>query len=360
MLVIHGIWAYGALQVWAEDSALPAQAPPRRGRPSRAPRPHPFAAAAGRAGRRPRGRAGRDRGGRPGRARRSTTRSRCGCRPRPTGRSPHRSCSSARRAEAATVGRRQRAAGRRWPPGGCPCSSSSPPPRRRCWRRWPNWHRGTSWSAARSATWPPSPGSPTTWRPAAGCCPRSPRRTAGTPPAGGRCCPPPTRGTPASSPRRCRPPAAPWPTPRPTPRPARCSRTCSTRWRTRRCAPGCPVPCCPRAGAAVPARIGLAERMLLALTAPHPLVEVADAADEREARDLAAAFADWLASAALPAGAVRTCFRLVEPPARRAAGGERHRRRAAAHEASAAPHGRRATPMPGGSSSRSSRPKTRA
>ena len=44
MLVIHGIWAYGALQVWAEDSVLPAQAPPRGGRPSRAPRPHPFAA----------------------------------------------------------------------------------------------------------------------------------------------------------------------------------------------------------------------------------------------------------------------------------------------------------------------------
>ncbi len=44
MQVIHGLWAYGALQVWAEDSALPAQAPPRSGRPSRAPRPHPFAA----------------------------------------------------------------------------------------------------------------------------------------------------------------------------------------------------------------------------------------------------------------------------------------------------------------------------
>src|SRR5258708_4382857 len=45
MLVIHGVWAYGALQVWAEDSALPAQAPPRLGRPSRAPRQHPFASA---------------------------------------------------------------------------------------------------------------------------------------------------------------------------------------------------------------------------------------------------------------------------------------------------------------------------
>src|ERR1700730_15568272 len=43
MLVIHGIWAYGALQVWAEDSPRPALAPPRAGRPSRAPRPHPFA-----------------------------------------------------------------------------------------------------------------------------------------------------------------------------------------------------------------------------------------------------------------------------------------------------------------------------
>ncbi len=47
MLIIHGIWAYGALQVWAEDSVLPAQAPPRAGRPSRAPRPHPFAAPPG-------------------------------------------------------------------------------------------------------------------------------------------------------------------------------------------------------------------------------------------------------------------------------------------------------------------------
>ena len=62
--------------------------------------------------------------------------------------------------------------------------------------------------------------------------------------------------------------------------------------------------------------------MLLALTAPQPLLEVADATDEREARDLAAAFADWLASAALPGGSVRTCFRLVEPPADGAAAEE--------------------------------------
>jgi superfamily II DNA or RNA helicase len=43
MLFIHGTWAYDALHVWAEDTALPALAPPRTGRPSRAPRPHPFA-----------------------------------------------------------------------------------------------------------------------------------------------------------------------------------------------------------------------------------------------------------------------------------------------------------------------------
>jgi SNF2 family DNA or RNA helicase len=42
MRVIHGIWAYRALWLWAEDSDLPAQAPPRSGRPSRVPRPHPF------------------------------------------------------------------------------------------------------------------------------------------------------------------------------------------------------------------------------------------------------------------------------------------------------------------------------
>jgi superfamily II DNA or RNA helicase len=46
MFVVHGIWAYGALHIFAEDSGLPEAAPPRQGRPSRAPRPHPFAATA--------------------------------------------------------------------------------------------------------------------------------------------------------------------------------------------------------------------------------------------------------------------------------------------------------------------------
>jgi SNF2 family DNA or RNA helicase len=44
MLVIHGIWARGALCLWAEDSSRPATSAEPSGRPSRAPRPHPFAA----------------------------------------------------------------------------------------------------------------------------------------------------------------------------------------------------------------------------------------------------------------------------------------------------------------------------
>ncbi|HEV8652376.1 MAG TPA: DEAD/DEAH box helicase, partial [Actinomycetes bacterium] len=46
MNVLHGVWsASGELCVWAEDSALPATAARRRGRPPRKPRarPHPFA-----------------------------------------------------------------------------------------------------------------------------------------------------------------------------------------------------------------------------------------------------------------------------------------------------------------------------
>jgi SNF2 family DNA or RNA helicase len=47
MLVVHGVWTYGALHVWAESGELPHEAPPRAGRPSRAPRSHPFALPAG-------------------------------------------------------------------------------------------------------------------------------------------------------------------------------------------------------------------------------------------------------------------------------------------------------------------------
>ncbi len=75
------------------------------------------------------------------------------------------------------------------------------------------------------------------------------------------------------------------------------------------------VPVLPARKGRRPARLDIAERMLLALTAPDPAVEPADARDERDAAGTAAAFAAWLAKAAVPASAVRTCFRLVEPPA---------------------------------------------
>jgi len=49
MRVIHGIWANDSLCLWAEDPLLPqvAAGPPGAGRPSRAPVPHPFAGQAG-------------------------------------------------------------------------------------------------------------------------------------------------------------------------------------------------------------------------------------------------------------------------------------------------------------------------
>ena len=47
MLAIHGIWAHGALSLWAEDSGQSAPVPSRQGRSGRIPRPHPFAAAPG-------------------------------------------------------------------------------------------------------------------------------------------------------------------------------------------------------------------------------------------------------------------------------------------------------------------------
>ncbi|MGH2929536.1 MAG: SNF2 helicase-associated domain-containing protein, partial [Solirubrobacteraceae bacterium] len=59
----------------------------------------------------------------------------------------------------------------------------------------------------------------------------------------------------------------------------------------------------------------VAERMVVALTGEQPLIEVADARDERDVGELAAEFADWLESTALTGGSVRTCFRLVEPSA---------------------------------------------
>ena len=65
----------------------------------------------------------------------------------------------------------------------------------------------------------------------------------------------------------------------------------------------------------VPARLPVAERYALALTAPDARVEVLTAKDEDEAATLAAELGAWLDGARIPAGPVRTCFRLAEPEA---------------------------------------------
>jgi SNF2 family DNA or RNA helicase len=62
-----------------------------------------------------------------------------------------------------------------------------------------------------------------------------------------------------------------------------------------------------------PARVPVAERWAAALTGPDAEVEVATAEDEAEVAELAAALDAWRAAAQAPAGPVRTCFRLVEP-----------------------------------------------
>ena len=74
-----------------------------------------------------------------------------------------------------------------------------------------------------------------------------------------------------------------------------------------------PQPLLPPRRGRRPARIPVAERWLAALTAADAQVEVAVAEDEREAAELAAQLDAWHAAAQLPAGPVRTCFRLVEP-----------------------------------------------
>ncbi len=64
-----------------------------------------------------------------------------------------------------------------------------------------------------------------------------------------------------------------------------------------------------------PARVGLPERTVAALTTPGAHVPVETPEDEAEAAWLTGALAQWRASAQLPVGPVRTCFRLAEPVA---------------------------------------------
>jgi superfamily II DNA or RNA helicase len=62
-----------------------------------------------------------------------------------------------------------------------------------------------------------------------------------------------------------------------------------------------------------PARVPLAERYVAALTTTDARVEVATPQDEAEVAELAAELDAWLDGARIPAGPVRTCFRLAEP-----------------------------------------------
>jgi SNF2-related domain/SNF2 Helicase protein/Helicase conserved C-terminal domain len=62
-----------------------------------------------------------------------------------------------------------------------------------------------------------------------------------------------------------------------------------------------------------PARISLAERYVVALTDTDARIDVATPQDEAEAAELAAELDAWLDCARIPAGPVRTCFRLAEP-----------------------------------------------
>jgi SNF2 family DNA or RNA helicase len=75
----------------------------------------------------------------------------------------------------------------------------------------------------------------------------------------------------------------------------------------------------PRRGRA-PARLPVAERYALALTATEAGLDLATSRDEAEAAELAAALDAWRDGARIRAGPVRTCFRLAEPGPRAADG----------------------------------------
>ncbi len=74
-----------------------------------------------------------------------------------------------------------------------------------------------------------------------------------------------------------------------------------------------PGPLLPARRGRTPARIPLAERCVAALTTTDARVGVVSPEDEDEAAALAAELDAWLAGAQIPAGPMRTCFRLIEP-----------------------------------------------
>jgi hypothetical protein len=307
MLVIHGVWAYGALQAWAEDSVLPAHAPPRQGRPSRAPRPHPFAVPAGQL-------ADALAAAGAGDLARKAVDDELTLRLPSAADGPQASPELARPpAEAlpdSPAARRIALASWRVPalvfeppaaiallpaladlvPGDLTVAGSI----------------GYLAAVARFADDLVTRGRvlPTLikeddeyaacWRPVLSAADAQRARDLA-----------------AAVPAACRALADVAAAAAAGPLlagmlDALADATARTRM------PGALLPA--RRGRR-PARIPVIERTVESLTASEPLVEVESAEDEAEARELASAFAEWLASAARPAGPVRTCFRLIEPPA---------------------------------------------
>jgi len=347
MLVIHATWAYGALYAWAEDSALPAEAPPRGGRPSRAPRPHPFAVPAG-----PLATvladtvladtvladtvladtvladtvladtvladtslADAELADLVGKAADDELTLRLPSSPAGPLPSPELTRPAA---DAQALGARHGAAGRTaLAPWRIPVLAVEPPAAPALLARLAELPPGDVTAgaeigflaavarfaadlAARGLVLPAlvseaDGGYAARWRPVlAGADARHARELAAAlPPAVG-----------AAADTTAGPLLA-----------ELLDALADAAVRTR-----LTVPVLPARKGRRPARLDIAERMLLALTAPDPAVEPADARDERDAAGTAAAFAAWLAKAAVPASAVRTCFRLVEPPANPDAG----------------------------------------
>ena len=315
MLVVHGIWAYGAAQVWAEDSRLPPQAPPRRGRPSRAPRPHPFAAPPDvLADALADALAGTSAGDLPHKTVDDEVTLRLPSTTDGPLASPELLIRPAEADGVTSAAGVTGAAGRpslalwRVPvlvfepaaaasllavlaelaPGDIVVSGSI--------GYLTAVARFADDLAARGRVLPAlaaeDGGYAARWRPVLSPADtRHARELAAAMPPAGRAVADPGLD------------AAPGPL-----LADMLDALTDASVRTR-----LPAALLPTRRGRRPARIGIAERMLVALTGPHPLLEVADTEDEREAQDLAAAFADWLASAALPGGSVRTCFRLVEP-----------------------------------------------
>ena len=75
------------------------------------------------------------------------------------------------------------------------------------------------------------------------------------------------------------------------------------------------APLLPARRGRIPARLPLAERYVMALTTADARVDVVTPEDEAEAAALAAELGAWRDGAVIPAGPVRTCFRLAEPAA---------------------------------------------